>query len=143
MSSSYYTIFWFHFFSWYLGVEHFENYKPPRIPIYENEGDTWHYHFHQVTQKKKNNTFLLTSKIWENRKYFYRKILMIIGNTISFVEFTIFPQKKASRNAESSIMNVNNFVGSSLITRKLWIMKMTLQQYLVYLISNLLNQLSW
>ena len=67
---------------------------------------------------------------------------MIIGNTISFVEFTIFPQKKASRNAESSIMNVNNFVGSSLITRKLWIMKMTLQQYLVYLISNLLNQLS-
>ena len=61
-----------------------------------------------------------------------------------------FRKKKASRNAESSIMNVNNFVGYTLITRKLWIMKMTLQQYLVYfmllktsnLISNLLNQLS-
>ena len=48
------------------------------------------------------------------------------------------------------VMNVNNFFGFKLITRKLWIMKMTFQQYLVYLmllkindlISNLLNQLS-
>ena len=58
MSSSYYTVLWFNSFSRCLGVEHFENYKPPRIPIYENEWDTWHYHFHQVTHKI-NNTFLL------------------------------------------------------------------------------------
>ncbi|XP_023331315.1 galactoside 2-alpha-L-fucosyltransferase 2 isoform X2 [Eurytemora carolleeae] len=38
-NSSYFTV--------EKGVEHFETYKPPRIPIYESEWDTWHYHFHQ------------------------------------------------------------------------------------------------
>ena len=40
------------------------------------------------------------------------------------------------------VMNVNNFFGFKLITRKLWIMKMTFQQYLVYLMLLKTNNLS-